>query len=168
MSDLVRTRSLPAAPHAAAAVRAPVLTPLLSGKGKTAGKGHKGQTARHGSPRPGFEGGQTPLYRRVPKRGFTNPDAIFLTPLNLDKLSAFIDSGRISSDGVITMKTLFDSHICGRKINGQGVKLLGTGDKSFKHKVHIEVTRVSARAKQAVEAAGGAVREVYFNDLGLR
>ena len=139
-----------------------------SGKGKTAGKGHKGQTARHGAPRPGFEGGQTPLYRRVPKRGFTNPDAIFLTPLNLDKLSAFIESGRISSEGVITMKTLFDSHICGRKINGQGIKLLGTGDKQFAHKVEIEVTRVSARAKKAIEAAGGVVREVYFNDLGLR
>ena len=108
------------------------------------------------------------MYRRVPKRGFTNPDTIFLTPLNLDKLSAFIESGRISSDGVITMKTLFDSHICGRKINGQGIKLLGTGDKQFKHKVEVEVTRVSARAKTAIEAAGGVVREVYFNDLGLR
>ncbi len=66
------------------------------------------------------------------------------------------------------MKTLFDSHICGRKINGQGIKLLGTGDKQFKHKVEVEVTRVSARAKKAIEAAGGVVREVYFNDLGLR
>jgi large subunit ribosomal protein L15 len=140
----------------------------LAGKGKTAGKGHKGQTARHGSPRPGFEGGQTPLYRRVPKRGFTNPDTIFLTALNLDKLSAFIDSGRVRNEGVITMKTLYDSHICGRKINGQGIKLLGKGDTQFKHKIEIEVTRASARAKKAIEAAGGIVREVYFNDLGLR
>jgi large subunit ribosomal protein L15 len=108
------------------------------------------------------------MYRRVPKRGFTNPDAIFLTPLNLDKLSAFIESGRILNNGVITMKTLFDSHICGRKINGQGIKLLGTGDKTFKHQVEVEVTRVSARAKKAIEAAGGVAREVYFNDLGLR
>ena len=108
------------------------------------------------------------MYRRVPKRGFTNPDAIFLTPLNLDKLSAFIDSGRISTEGVITMKTLFDAHICGRKINGQGIKLLGTGDKNFKHKIEVEVTRISARAKKAIEAAGGVAREVYYNDIGLR
>jgi large subunit ribosomal protein L15 len=170
VSDLVAPPTPPTCSHAddASATVFVFNLSIHSGKGKTAGKGHKGQTARHGAPRPGFEGGQTPLYRRVPKRGFTNPDAIFLTPVNLDALSAFIDSGRISNQGVITMKTLFDSHICGRKINGQGIKLLGTGDKSFTHKVEIEVTRASARARAAVEAAGGTVREVYFNDVGLR
>lgn len=66
------------------------------------------------------------------------------------------------------MKTLFDAHICGRKITGQGIKLLGTGDKNFKHKIEVEVTRISARAKKAIEAAGGVAREVYFNDIGLR
>mmetsp|Transcript_5783 Transcript_5783/g.18403 ORF Transcript_5783/g.18403 Transcript_5783/m.18403 type:complete len:244 (-) Transcript_5783:54-785(-) len=139
-----------------------------SGLGKTSGRGHKGKHARAGGKvRPGFEGGQTPLYRRLPKFGFNN--AAFrreMKPLNLDKLQQWIDEGRIDASQPITLKTLHDSNIVGKV--KEGIKLLGTGSESFTAKVDIEVSQVSKSAIEAVERNGGSVTSVYLNRLGLR
>lgn len=141
-----------------------------SGTGKTAGRGHKGQKSRSGGGvRLGFEGGQTPLHKRLPKRGFRNRFAQKLNPLNLDKLQSWIDMGRITvpEDGSpITMKHLYDANVVG-KIK-HGVKLLGKNTDSLKIPVNLEVTKASQSAIKAVEAAGGKVTATYFNKLALR
>jgi large subunit ribosomal protein L15 len=97
-----------------------------SGKGKTCGRGHKGQKARAGRSGPalGFEGGQTPLYQRIPKRGFNNKWATPMHPLNVDRLQLFIDMGRIDPTHTITMKTLTDSGLLKTSRVKHGVKLL--------------------------------------------
>lgn len=139
-----------------------------SSKGKTAGRGHKGQKARSGGgPKPGFEGGQTPLRRRVPKRGFYNPFTRTYHPLNLDRLQQWIDDSRLDPNQTITMKDLRDSGAVRRHL-GDGVKLLGRGVNEFTAKVNLQVSQVSKVAKAAVEAAGGSVTTVYYNELGLR
>jgi len=140
-----------------------------SGKGKTSGRGHGGQKARSGGakPAPGFEGGQTPLYKKVRKFGFSN--ALFkreLAPLNLHRLKYLLDAGHIDPKQVITMKTLYDVNAV--KKFSHGVKLLGTGADTFNYPINIEVTACSVTAKAAVEAAGGSVKSVYYNRLGLR
>ncbi|OVA09142.1 Ribosomal protein L15 [Macleaya cordata] len=137
-----------------------------SGKGKTAGRGHKGQKAR-GTHKFGFEGGQTPLRRRLPKRGFKNPFSLTFQPVGLGKIAKLINAGKIDSSELITMKTLKDTAAIGKQIK-DGVRLMGRGAEQIKWPIHLEVSRVTVRAKQAVEAAGGSVRKVYYNKLGFR
>ncbi|KAF8661835.1 hypothetical protein HU200_056792 [Digitaria exilis] len=206
-----------------------------SGKGKTAGRGHKGQKAR-GTARFGFEGGQTPLRRRLPRRGFKNRFSLtfqvdcemirdklvglgkydgtrsrnrdksmglylcdFITvrfgqPCGLGKIAKLINAGKIDSSELISMKTLkvlrviFLNMVClcvflnsmsiciplrqetgaiGKQIK-DGIRLMGRGAEEIKWPIHLEVSRTTARAKAAVEAAGGTVRLVYYNKLGFR
>ncbi|KAL5836812.1 hypothetical protein ACOSQ3_013981 [Xanthoceras sorbifolium] len=137
-----------------------------SGKGKTAGRGHKGQKAR-GTMKFGFEGGQTPLRRRMPKRGFKNPFSLTFQPVGLGKIAYLINAGKIDSHELITMKTLKDVGAIGKQIE-DGVRLMGRGAEKIKWPIHLEVSRVTVRAKAAVEAAGGSVRKVHYNKLGLR
>ena len=138
-----------------------------SGRGKTAGRGHKGQKSRNnGGIRLGFEGGQTPLYRLLPKRGFKNKFARPMEPVNLSKLQDWIAQGRIDPRETITMKHLFDSGLVTRIRHG--VKLLGTGADEFKVPVDIEVTQASKSAIAAIEQCGGSIKTVYHNRLGLR
>eukprot|EP00268_Persea_americana_P008596 TRINITY_DN1334_c0_g1_i4.p1 TRINITY_DN1334_c0_g1~~TRINITY_DN1334_c0_g1_i4.p1 ORF type:complete len:297 (+),score=68.51 TRINITY_DN1334_c0_g1_i4:290-1180(+) len=137
-----------------------------SGKGKTAGRGHKGQKAR-GTFKFGFEGGQTPLRRRLPKRGFKNPFSLTFQPVGLGKIAKLINAGKIDSSELITMKTLKDTSAIGKQIK-DGVRLMGRGAEHIKWPIHLEVSRVTVRAKEAVEAAGGSVRKVYYNKLGFR
>ncbi|EPS68867.1 hypothetical protein M569_05902, partial [Genlisea aurea] len=135
-----------------------------SGKGKTAGRGHKGQKAR-GTMKFGFEGGQTPLRRRLPKRGFKNPFSLTFQPVGLGKIAKLINAGKIDSSELITMKIL--KATIGKKIE-DGVRLMGRGAEDVRWPLHFEVSRATVRAKAAVEAAGGSVRRVYYNKLGLR
>ena len=116
-----------------------------SGNGKTAGKGHKGQKARSGSPRPGFEGGQMPLYRRIPKRGFTNRNSKEIIAINIDRLEVF------DNDSVVTVEDLLERRII-RK-TGDGVKILGNGE--FTKKLTVQVYAFCASAKEKIEARGG-------------
>lgn len=116
-----------------------------SGNGKTAGKGHKGQKARSGATRPGFEGGQMPLYRRIPKRGFTNRNSKEIIAINIDKLEVF------DNDSVVTIEELLERRII-RK-TGDGVKILGNGD--LTKKLTVQVNAFSASAKEKIEALGG-------------
>ncbi|XP_074585245.1 uncharacterized protein LOC141841022 [Curcuma longa] len=137
-----------------------------SGKGKTAGRGHKGQKAR-GTMKFGFEGGQTPLRRLLPKRGFKNRFSLTFQPVGLGKIAKLINAGKIDSSELITMKTLKDTGAIGKQIE-DGVRLMARGSEHIKWPIHLEVSRVTVRAKAAVEAAGGSVRKVHYNKLGLR
>ena len=142
-----------------------------SGKGKTSGRGHKGQKARSGGGSgrgPGFEGGQTPLYQRVPKRGFNNKFATPMEPLNVDKLQLFVDMGRLDTSKTITMKDLVDCGLVKCSRVKHGIKLLGNGSQHLTAKLDIEVSQASASAIKAVEAAGGSITSVYHNRLALR
>ncbi|ETV74044.1 ribosomal protein L15 [Aphanomyces astaci] len=141
-----------------------------SGKGKTCGRGHKGQKARSGRSGPalGFEGGQTPIYQRVPKRGFNNKWATPMETLNVDRLQLFIDMGRVDATQTITMKTLVDSGLLTTSRVKHGVKLLAKGKSALTTPINIEVSQASQGAIEAVELAGGAIKSVYFNRLGLR
>ena len=116
-----------------------------SGNGKTAGKGHKGQKARSGAPRPGFEGGQMPLYRRLPKRGFTNRNSLEIVGINLKALESFEDSS------VITIDSLIESGIV--KNPKDGVKILGNGE--LTKKLTVKANAFSAKAQEKIEALGG-------------
>ena len=116
-----------------------------SGNGKTAGKGHKGQKARSGATRPGFEGGQMPLYRRLPKRGFTNRNSKVIVGINVEALERF------ENDAVVTVETLME---CGIVKNPRdGVKILGNGE--LTKKLRVMVNAFSEGAKTKIEAAGG-------------
>ncbi|CAG8574071.1 4594_t:CDS:2 [Paraglomus brasilianum] len=139
-----------------------------SGKGKTAGRGQKGAKSRPGkaNPYPGFEGGQTPLTRLFPKRGFHNPNQKIYSVVNLDRLQNWIDRGRIDPSQPITIKELADTR-CVRGVK-DGVKLLGDGAEFFKSKVDIEVSKASKQAIEVVEGLGGTVTCRYFNRLALR
>ena len=121
-----------------------------SGNGKTAGKGHKGQKARSGAPRPGFEGGQMPLYRRLPKRGFTDRNSKVITAVNVDVLNRFEDGTEITEELLLTSGTV--SKIV------DGVKILGNGE--LTKKLTVKVTSVSEGAKGKIEAAGGTVEVI--------
>lgn len=138
-----------------------------SGKGKTAGRGHKGQRAHGHAPRLGFEGGQTPLRRRVPKRGFINQFSLEFQPCPLGKIAYLINAGKIDSSELITMKTLKDASAIGKQIK-DGIKLTARGCEKIQWPIHLEVSRTTVCAKAAVEAAGGSVRRVHYNKLGLR
>lgn len=116
-----------------------------SGNGKTAGKGHKGQKARSGAPRVGFEGGQMPLYRRIPKRGFKNRNYKEIVTINLNVLEAF-DNG-----SVVDVETLMEYGII--KNPRDGVKILGNGE--FTKKLTVKANAFSASAKEKIEALGG-------------
>ena len=116
-----------------------------SGNGKTAGKGHKGQKARSGAPRPGFEGGQLPLYRRLPKRGFTNRNSLEIVAINVDALNRF------DNDAEVTVETLVEAGII--KNPKDGVKILGNGE--ITKKLDVKVNAYSASAAEKIQAAGG-------------
>ena len=116
-----------------------------TGNGKTAGKGHKGQKARSGAPRPGFEGGQMPLYRRIPKRGFTNRNSLEIIGINLKALEAFEDGA------VVTVDSLIESGIVSNPKDG--VKILGNGE--LTKKLTVKANAFSAKAKEKIEALGG-------------
>ena len=124
-----------------------------SGKGKTAGRGHKGQKSRSGVSLLGFEGGQMPLYRRLPKRGFKNPFSKDFSEINLGKLQVAIDSGKVDGKKTIYYTVLQQAGVVSK--SKDGLKLLGKGE--FKAKVTIEVTGASKAAIAAVEKAGGKV-----------
>ncbi|MFZ0847319.1 MAG: 50S ribosomal protein L15 [Pseudolabrys sp.] len=126
-----------------------------SGMGKTGGRGGKGQTARSGVRIKGFEGGQMPLHRRLPKRGFRNtPFAVKLNETNLSKLQAAIDAGRIDVKSPIDAEAMVKGGLM-RRTKG-GVKLLGGGE--FKAKIDIAVYGASKSAIEAIEKAGGSVK----------
>ena len=116
-----------------------------SGNGKTAGKGHKGQKARSGAPRIGFEGGQMPLYRRIPKRGFKNRNTKEIVAINVSALEKF-DNG-----STVTVESLVESGIVSNPRDG--VKILGNGE--LTKKLTVQVNAFSASAKEKIEALGG-------------
>ena len=116
-----------------------------SGNGKTAGKGHKGQQARSGAPRPGFEGGQLPLYRRLPKRGFTNINSKNIVGIGVDRLNAFEDGAEV------TVAALVEKGIVSNPKDG--VKILGNVE--LTKKLDVKVNAYSASAAEKIQAAGG-------------
>ena len=121
-----------------------------SGNGKTAGKGHKGQKARSGAPRPGFEGGQMPLFRRLPKRGFTDRNSKEIVAINVDRLERFENGSEV------TVQKLMDAGIV--KNPRDGVKILGNGELTKKLTVRVNAFSESAKAK--IEAAGGTAEVI--------
>ena len=121
-----------------------------SGNGKTAGKGHKGQKARSGAPRPGFEGGQMPLYRRLPKRGFTCRNSKEIVGINVSALEVF------ENDTVVTVETLIETGII--KNPRDGVKILGGGE--LTKKLTVKANAFSEGAKEKIEAANGTVEVI--------
>ena len=124
-----------------------------SGKGKTSGKGVKGQKARSGVAINGFEGGQMPIYRRLPKRGFNNIHALSFQEINLGRLQQAIDSGRLDAGAKLDAETLIKAGVIRRAHDG--LRLLGKG--AITSKVEIEVAGASKAAVEAVEKAGGSV-----------
>ena len=116
-----------------------------SGNGKTAGKGHKGQKARSGATRPGFEGGQMPLYRRIPKRGFTNRNSKEIIGINVSALEVF------ENDTVVTIELLKETGIV--KNEKDGIKILGNGE--LTKKLTVQANKFSASAVEKIEAMGG-------------
>ncbi|AGN34581.1 50S ribosomal protein L15 [Bacillus paralicheniformis] len=122
-----------------------------SGNGKTAGKGHKGQNARSGGGvRPGFEGGQMPLFQRLPKRGFTNINRKDFAVVNLDKLNSFAEGTEV------TPELLLETGVISKLKSG--VKILGDGQ--LEKKLTVKANKFSASAKQAIEAAGGTAEVI--------
>ena len=116
-----------------------------SGNGKTAGKGHKGQKARSGATRPGFEGGQMPLYRRIPKRGFTNRNSKTIVGIIISALEVF------DNDAVVSVETLLEQGIV--KNPRDGVKILGNGE--LTKKLTVQANAFSKSAVEKIEAVGG-------------
>jgi len=141
-----------------------------SGHGGTAGRGHNGQKSRsgNGKPKASFEGGQTPITRKFPKRGFVNQNAKTWAPVNLDRLQHWIDQGRLESspDKPITAHELLLSG-CVHDVH-DGIKLLGDGAEQLTTPVHITPSRASKSAIKAVEKLGGTVFCKYYNPLALR
>ena len=124
-----------------------------SGLGKTAGRGGKGQTARSGGAKPGFEGGQMPIYRRLPKRGFTKPNALSFNEVNLGRLQSAIDAGRLDAAKPVDAAALQAAGLTGKPRDG--VRLLGKG--VLTAKIAITVNHASRSAAEAVEKAGGSL-----------
>ena len=121
-----------------------------SGNGKTAGKGHKGQKARSGAPRPGFEGGQMPLYRRIPQRGFNCPSHKEIVGINLSALDRFEDGAVVDVDALVESGVVRNPK--------DGVKILGNGD--ITKKLTVKANAFSASAKEKIEAAGGTAEVI--------
>jgi large subunit ribosomal protein L15 len=125
-----------------------------SGKGKMGGRGIKGQKSRSGVSINGYEGGQMPLYQRLPKRGFNVPNPKKYAVLNLGLLGKFIEAGKIDASAPITEDVLVESGLIRRKLDG--VRILAKGD--FNAKVELDVTGASKSAIEAVEKAGGSLK----------
>ncbi|MBR6094733.1 MAG: 50S ribosomal protein L15 [Lachnospiraceae bacterium] len=128
-----------------------------SGNGKTAGKGHKGQKARSGAPRPGFEGGQMPLYRRIPKRGFKNRNTAQIIAINVSVLEKKFENG-----DTVTIESLIEKGVIANINSGiqnvDGVKILGQGE--LTKKLTVKVNAFSESAKEKIEAAGGTAEVI--------
>ena len=125
-----------------------------SGLGKTAGRGGKGQTARKGGAKPGFEGGQMPIYRRLPKRGFNKPNAVHYNEVNLVVVERAIAAKKLDVKSPVTLEALVAAGVISRPL--AGVRLLGKGE--LTSKVAFEVHHASKGAIAAVEKAGGSVK----------
>ena len=125
-----------------------------SGKGKTSGRGVKGQKSRSGVAIKSFEGGQMPLYRRLPKRGFNSMSKINVARINLDKIQSFIDQKKISSNDKINSELLKKLKIINK--NSQKLKILGNGE--IKVKINIEADLISKSAKKKLEKVGGLIQ----------
>jgi large subunit ribosomal protein L15 len=125
-----------------------------SGLGKTSGRGVKGQKARTGVSIKGFEGGQMPLHRRLPKRGFTNIFAKDLNEVNLGRIQQAVDAGKLDAKATVTVEALVAAGICARARDG--VKLLGVGE--LKAKLSFDVHGASKSAVAAIEKAGGSIK----------
>ncbi len=125
-----------------------------SGKGKTAGRGVKGQKARTGVSIKGFEGGQMPLHRRLPKRGFFNPFSVDLNEVSLGRLQQAVDAGRLDVSVPVTVEALVEAGVCARKRDG--VKILGNGELTAK--LTLEVYGASKSAAAAIEKVGGSLK----------
>jgi len=125
-----------------------------SGLGKTSGRGGKGQTARSGGAKAGFEGGQMPIYRRLPKRGFNKPNAIKYNEVNLARIQMAVEAKKLDVDSPITIESLFAAGVLSRRY--AGIRLLGKGNLTAK--LTFEVYHASKGAIAAVEKAGGSVK----------
>jgi large subunit ribosomal protein L15 len=126
-----------------------------SGKGKTGGRGVKGQKARAGVAVKGFEGGQMPLYRRLPKRGFHNLFAKQLNEVNLGRIQQAVEAGKLDAKGAVTIEALVAAGVITRQAR-DGVKILGVGE--LKAKLAFEVAGASKSAVEAIEKAGGSIK----------
>ncbi len=124
-----------------------------SGKGKTGGRGVKGQKARTGVAIKGFEGGQMPLHRRLPKRGFNKPNQLQFNEVNLGRIQQALDAGKLAAGAAITVEALVAAGICSKPRDG--VRILGQGELTAK--VAFEVAGASRSAVEAIERAGGSV-----------
>lgn len=125
-----------------------------SGLGKTAGRGGKGQTARKGGAKAGFEGGQMPIYRRLPKRGFNKPNQVQYNEVNLASVQAAVDAKTLDAAAPVTAEALIAAGVIGKRMGG--VRLLGKGE--LKSKLNFEVYHATKGAIAAVEKAGGSVK----------
>ena len=125
-----------------------------SGKGKTGGRGGKGQTARSGVRIKGFEGGQMPLHRRLPKRGFNAPFSTDYNEVNLGRIQQAVDAGKLDAGKPVTLEALLAAGVCAKARDG--VKILGQGE--LKAKLAFEVDAASKGAVAAIEKAGGSVK----------
>lgn len=125
-----------------------------SGKGKQAGRGGKGQTARSGVRIKGFEGGQMPLHRRLPKRGFNAPFSTDYNEVNLGRLQQAVEAGKLDVSKPVTLEVLIEAGVCAKARDG--VKILGNGELTAK--LNLEVAAASKSAVSAIEKAGGSVK----------
>ncbi len=124
-----------------------------SGSGKTAGRGIKGQTSRSGVALNGYEGGQMPLYRRLPKRGFSKPNRLEFAVVNLGQLQAFVDAGKLDAKADVTEDALVAAGVIRRKLDG--VRVLAKGE--IKAALNLSVAGASKAAVEAIEKAGGKI-----------
>jgi large subunit ribosomal protein L15 len=125
-----------------------------SGKGKQGGRGGKGQTARSGYRNKGFEGGQMPLHRRLPKRGFNKPNALEYNEVNLGRIQQAIEAGKLDQGAPITIDSLVAAGVCSKPRDG--VRILGVGELTAK--LAFEIAGASKSAVEAIERAGGSVK----------
>ncbi|PWN44480.1 ribosomal protein L15 [Ceraceosorus guamensis] len=140
-----------------------------SGRGGTSTRGHKGQKARagNGRPVPGFEGGQMPLHRVLPKRGFVNTHKQEFTTLNVDRLQSWIDQGRIDASQPITARELYASGCVTGRLR-DGIKLLGNGADFVSTPVNIVISKATPTAIAAIEKAGGSIMTRYYTQRTLQ
>jgi len=124
-----------------------------SGKGKTAGRGHKGQKSRSGVAIKSFEGGQMPLYRRLPKRGFNSFKKKNYVLLNVGQIQKFIDNKKINTENIINIEQLIKNNLVKKK--SSSIKILGNGE--LKDKIKIETNLFSKSAKEKIEKIGGSI-----------
>ena len=127
---------------------------IASGKGKTSGRGIKGQKSRSGVAIKSFEGGQMPLYRRLPKRGFNPINRSFIAIMNLEKIQSFIDQKKINANETINTKLLVKLKLINK--NSEKLKILGTGE--IKDKMNIEADLISKSAREKLEKVGGVIQ----------